>query len=80
MYIYIYTVHIWVETDLQSYISLHLASFLWYIGFLFVVVGKYIPYMDPMGPKMYETLQIMGYLQYQLVNAGFLNHQQYHDH
>ena len=45
------------------------------VGFLFVVnVAKYIPYMGPMGPNMYETLQVMGYLQHQLVNAGFLNH------
>ena len=28
---------------------------------------------------MYETLQIVGYLPYQVVNAGFLNHQQYLD-
>ena len=29
-------------------------------------------------PNMYETLQRMGYLPYELVNAGFLNQQQYH--
>jgi len=30
---------------------------------------------SPASPRMYKTLQIMGYLPYQLVLAGFLNHQ-----
>ena len=34
---------------------------------------------NPAPPGMYQTLWILGYLLHQLVNAGFLNHQQYED-
>ena len=35
-------------------------------------------FRNPTNHLMYKTPQIMGYLPYQLVNAGFLNHQQFH--